>query len=147
MTTPLVPLALVVDAVCQHLHNLKVGYWPGSTGTYPKTTSQPPIYVKRLPSAPVAAYAVTAYNLELDAYDPRKQTVRIQIRSRNPFDADQLADRAVQAMHAVHHQTWGPVTIHRCKHLYAAQLGADPATRLDERTDNYELEVTNAKQQ
>ena len=67
---------------------------------------------------------------------------RVQVRVRAPYDADPLADAALAALHGAHHETWGGLRVARCAHLSALQLGADQSG-LDERSDNYELHITN----
>lgn len=141
MTAP--PLQAVVAAVAQHLHDAGVAYWPGPTGTYPKRMPRPPAYAKRLQADPQTALAVNAYQLD-DNPDPGQAvaTVWVQVRARAPMDADPLADAARQALHGQHNTVWAGVRVARCTHESTAQLGADPASGLDERTDNYRIEVT-----
>lgn len=139
MTTP---LRSVIDAVCTRLDTAGVAYWPGPDGSYPKTPPRRPAFAKRLPATPPEALAVATYGLDLqpDPQDP-SEVFRVQVRSRAPYDADPPADQALAALHGQHHQVWAGIRVQRCRHLSTAQLGADPSTGLDERTDNYELEV------
>lgn len=139
MTTP---LRSVIDAVCTRLDAAGVAYWPGPDGTYPKTPPRTSAFAKRLPATPAQALAVTAYDVELTP-DPEDtvEVFRVQVRSRAPYDADPTADAALAILHGQHHQEWAGIRVQRCRHLSTAQLGADPSTGLDERTDNYELEV------
>ena len=132
----------VIDAVATRLNDAEVGYWPGPTGTYPTTLPRTPVYAKRLPATPPEALAVNVYGQDLqpDPTDPT-EVFRGQVRSRAPYDADPPADQALAALHGQHHQVWAGIRVQRCRHLSTAQLGADPSTGLDERTDNYELEV------
>ena len=134
-------LTSVVDAVATRLNELGLGYWDTSS-TYPKTPPRTPIYGKRYATGtPTAAIAVTAYNVTLPTNpDLHTETIRVQVRCRNVGNADLIADPIVNAIHGQHHQTWGPLTIQRCIHISTAQLGAD-TQNMDERTDNYELEI------
>ena len=131
----------VIDAVATRLDTAGVGYWPGPTGTYPTTLPRTPVYAKRFPATPPEAFSVSVYSLDLtpDPDDPT-EVFRVQVRSRAPYDADPHADEALQALHGQHNAVWAGVRVERCRHLSTAQLGADTAG-LDERTDNYELEV------
>lgn len=133
----------VTVAVMTRLHDREVAWWPGSLdGAYPKQPPRTPVFAKRLPATPPEALAVATYGLDLqpDPQDP-SEVFRIQVRSRAPYDADPPADQALAALHGQHHQVWAGIRVQRCRHLSTAQLGADPSTGLDERTDNYEIEV------
>lgn len=132
----------IINAIGTHLSNQKVAYWPGLTGTYPKTSPIPPVFAKRLPPTPVTAFAINVYHITPPAPDETVWRYRVQIRSRAPLNADANADKALNVLHAIHNQTWGGVHVARVLHESTAQLGADPSTGVDERTDNYLLEVT-----
>lgn len=134
-------LRTVINAVATRLHDTGVGYWPGPEGTYPDTPQARSIYAKRLPPKPAEAYAVTAYGLTTTPDpDVTSYTVRVQVRSRAPYDADPMGDDALNSLHGLHHQEWAGLHVDRCQHLSTAQLGADSAG-LDERTDNFELTI------
>lgn len=136
-------LQTIVVAVMTRLSDSGVAWWPGSIdGAYPTTPPRTPVYAKRIPASSPEALAVSVYQLDLqpDPEDPT-EVFRVQVRTRAPFDADPTADEALAALHGAHRQQWAGVRIERCRHLSTAELGADPATSLDERTDNYELEV------
>ena len=138
MTTPIL---LVIDAVAACLDDAGIGYW-NPTGTYPAQPEKPPVYGKRLPAkSPSTAVAVNVYGVEVSP-DPNQpvETFRIQIRTRKAGVADDLADTILSRLHGSHHEKWGALTIQRCRHTSTAQLGLDTAG-LDERTDNYQLEV------
>ena len=138
MTTPLL---LVNDAVASRIDEAGLGFW-NPTGAYPKDPSVPPIFGKRLPAtASGEAIAVNTYSITVSP-NPNQpvETVRVQVRCRAPVVADTLADTILGVLHGAHHEQWGPLIIQRCAHISTAQLGLD-VNGLDERTDNYELEI------
>lgn len=135
----------VIHALATHLNDTRIGVWPGPNGTHDHRSSQPLIFAKNPPRAPQAhtAYILTAYQHAhtIDPSTARVHTVRIQILSRAPRDADPLGDAVVRALHGQHRQEWNGLAIDRCKHVSTVQLGADSAG-LDERTDNFEITIT-----
>lgn len=142
MTTP---LKLVIDAVASTTDQAGLGFW-NPHGTYPNNPNVPPIYAKRFPpKAPDNALTINAYGIQVSP-DPNQpvETIRVQVRSRAKNTAslvvDDIADPILTLLHGAHHQKWGALTIQRCQHLSTAQLGVD-AAGLDERTDNYQLEI------
>lgn len=140
MTTP---LALVVDAVASRIDQAGLGYW-NPAGAYPAAPERPPVYGKRFPpKAPQTAVSVNAYSIQVSP-DPHQpvETIRVQVRTRKPGTADPLADSILTLLHGKHHEQWGALRVQRCRHLSTAQLGVDTAD-LDERTDNFELEILN----
>ena len=118
-------IAEVIDAVCQHLSQAGIFYYPGATATYKPEAGQVPVTAKRLPAPWDTAAAVNVYSQEL-------------LHVRASPTADILADRAVEALHGVHAAQWGALRVDRCVHLHTAQLGADEKG-LDHRTDNFQL--------
>lgn len=144
MTTPQPTMRAITRAVCERLAQAGVAYWPGEDGDYTRPPGgPPPVYAKRLQTTPETALAVAAYQIDPPITPGDNVTVaRVQVRARAPYDADPLADAALTALHGAHHQKWGGLRVARCAHLSAVQLGADQAG-LDERTDNYELHITN----
>ncbi|RTE47892.1 hypothetical protein [Actinobaculum sp. 352] len=133
----------VIDAVATRLATAHIAAWDGPDRPLPDN-GLPPVFVKRLQATPDTAFAVNVYNMTLSP-DPSLpgQVAYVQIRTRAPYDADPLADMAAAALHGVHAESWtGTVRVGRCRHLSTAQLGADPDTLLDERTDNYEIHLS-----
>lgn len=132
----------IIHAIATRLHETGVGYWPGPTGTYPQKLAIPPIFAKRLPPTPGRAIAINTYGTDLNPNPDMASilTVRIQVRSRAPMDADPTGDNAITALHGQHHQEWAGLIVDRCRHLSTAQLGADSAG-LDERADNFEITI------
>ena len=129
-----------LNAIGNHLTQAGVVYWPGQTQEYTNPGTQPPLYAKRLPETPQTCAAINAYSLTIPANtNTPGMVIRFQVRSRAPQDADPLADSILNALHGAHHQEWDGLSVGRITHLSTAQLGADPQTGLDERTDNYEL--------
>ena len=104
-------IAEVIDAVCSHLAEVGIFYYPGATATY-------------------------SQELPLPGSDT--VMVNVQLHVRASPTADILADRAVEALHGVHAAQWGALRVDRCVHLHTAQLGADEKG-LDHRTDNFQL--------
>lgn len=130
--------AEVIDAVCQHLAQAGVFYYPGATAAYKPGAGQVPVTAKRLPAPWDAAAAVNVYSQALPLPGSDTVTVNVQLHVRASPTADILADRAVEALHGVHAATWGSLRVDRCVHLSTAQLGADEKG-LDHRTDNFQL--------
>lgn len=131
-------LAEVIDAVCSHLSQAGIFYYPGATATYKPGAGQVPVMAKRLPAKWDTAAAVNVYSQELPLPGSDTITVNVQLHVRASPTADILADRAVEALHGVHAATWGSLRVDRCVHLSTAQLGADEKG-LDHRTDNFQL--------
>lgn len=144
MTTDNPTMRDITRAVCERLAQAGVAYWPGEDSAYTLTPGgPPPVYAKRLQATPETALAVATYQIDPPITPGINVTVaRVQVRVRAPYDADPLADAALAALHGAHHQTWGGLRVARCAHLSALQLGADQSG-LDERSDNYELHITN----
>lgn len=128
--------------VCQHLHDLKLGLYPGLGRSYPHRSGLPPIYSKHQPPTPAECITVNTYAVDTDP-DPEipGAVVRVQIRVRAEHDADPLADQIADALDKSHHQVWAGIRVARCKRISTVQLGLD-AAGLDERTDNYEIHTT-----
>lgn len=131
----------LIDAVGSYLNEVgTIFYTPD--GVYPTTLTVPPAYAKRIPvSAPSEAVALIVYDSEAPptphvcAYQ-----YRLQVRVREPYDADPLADQIMRALVGTHNRFWGDVRVQTVSHLSTAQLGLDDSD-LDERTDNYLLIV------
>lgn len=130
--------AEVIDAVCQHLSQAGIFYYPGATATYKPSAGRVPVTAKRLPAPWDTAAAVNVYSQELPLPGSDTVMVSFQVHVRASPTADILADRAVEALHGVHAATWGALRVDRCIHLTTAQLGAD-GKGLDHRTDNFQL--------
>lgn len=131
-------LAEVIDAVCSHLSQAGIFYYPGATATYKPSAGQVPVTAKRLPSTWDTAAAVNVYSQALPLPGSDTVMVSFQLHVRASPTADILADRAVEALHGVHAAQWGTLHVDRCAHLHTAQLGADEKG-LDHRTDNFQL--------
>ena len=131
-------LAEVIDAVCMHLAEVGIFYYPGGNVEYKPSASQVPVMAKRLPAKWDTAAAVNVYSQDLPLPGSDTITVNVQVHVRASPTADILADRAVEALHGVHAAQWGSLHVDRCAHLYTAQLGADEKD-LDHRTDNFQL--------
>ena len=131
-------LAEVIDAVCQHLSQAGIFYYPGGNVEYKPEAGQVPVTAKRLPAPWDTAAAVNVYGLSLPLPGSDTVMVNLQLHVRASPTADILADRAVEALHGVHASQWGSLRIDRCAHLSTAQLGADEKG-LDHRTDNFQL--------
>ena len=131
-------IAEVIDAVCQHLSQAGIFYYPGATATYKPEAGQVPVTAKRLPAPWDTAAAVSVYSQALPLPGSDTVTVNVQLHVRASPTADILADRAVEALHGVHAARWGSLRVDRCMHLSTAQLGADEKG-LDHRTDNFQL--------
>ncbi|GEL47405.1 hypothetical protein CHO01_25210 [Cellulomonas hominis] len=128
----------VLRGIAAHLHAAGVGVWTGPEEVAPAGKTL--IALKRLPPSPDRALAISVYDLDLDVELPNTG-VMVQILSRAPGAADEvddLADDALEAMHAVHHATWGALRVARCVHESTAPLGADGNGR-EERSDNYRI--------
>ena len=131
----------IENAVGARLNSTGVAYW-NPTDAYPEVLAVPPAFRKRFPPrAPATALLITAYDLDVSV-DPNQplRAYRLQIRSRAPFDANPLADDALEVLHGFHHQVWGNLNIQRCRHYSSSQLGADSQGN-DERSDNYILDI------
>lgn len=138
MTTP---LAMAVDAVASRIDTAGLGYW-NPNSAYPPAPERTPIYGKRFPpKAPDTAIAINCYSIEMNP-DPGQpvERIRVQVRSRAKGNADDVGDPILTLLHGKHHEQWGALIVQRCRHLSTAQLGVD-SQGLDERTDNYELEI------
>ena len=131
-------IAEVIDAVCTHLAEAGVFYYPGGNVEYKPEAGQVPVTAKRLPAKWDTAAAVNVYGLALPLPGSDTVMVNVQLHVRASPTADILADRAVEALHGVHAATWGSLRVDRCLHLHTAQLGADEKG-LDPRTDNFQL--------
>ena len=131
-------LAEVIDAVCMHLSEAGIFYYPGGNVEYKPSASQVPVTAKRLPAKWDTAAAVNVYSQDLPLPGSDTITVNLQVHVRASPTADILADRAVEALHGVHAAQWGSLRVDRCAHLSTAQLGADEKD-LDHRTDNFQL--------
>ena len=131
-------IAEVIDAVCQHLSQAGIFYYPGATATYTPGAGLGPVTAKRLPAPWDTAAAVNVYSQALPLPGSDTVMVSFQVHVRASPTADVLADRAVEALHGVHAAQWGSLRVDRCVHLHTAQLGADEKG-LDHRTDNFQL--------
>lgn len=131
-------IAEVIDAVCMHLAEAGIFYYPGGSVEYKPSASQVPVTAKRLPAKWDTAAAVNVYSQDLPLPGSDTITVNVQVHVRASPTADVLADRAVEALHGVHAAQWGSLRVDRCAHLSTAQLGADEKD-LDHRTDNFQL--------
>lgn len=131
-------IAEVIDAVCMHLAEAGIFYYPGGSVEYKPSASQVPVTAKRLPAKWDTAAAVNVYSQDLPLPGSDTITVNVQVHVRASPTADVLADRAVEALHGVHAAQWGSLRVDRCAHLSTAQLGADDKG-LDHRTDNFQL--------
>ena len=130
-------IAEVIDAVCMHLAEAGVFYYPGGNVEYKPGADRVPVMAKRLPAPWDTAAAVNVYSQTLPLRSDTV-TVNVQLHVRASPTADILADRAVEALHGVHAAQWGALHVDRCIHLHTAQLGADEKG-LDHRTDNFQL--------
>lgn len=131
-------IAEVIDAVCSHLAEAGVFYYPGGNVEYKPEAGRVPVTAKRLPAKWDTAAAVNVYSQDLPLPGSDTVTVNLQLHVRASPTADILADRAVEALHGVHAAQWGSLRVDRCVHLSTAQLGADEKG-LDHRTDNFQL--------
>ena len=131
----------VLGAVGARIDEVGAGFWQPS-GAYPQTPPRPPVYGKRFPvDAPDTAISLNVYGVEVGV-DPKQPTrkYRVQVRCRAPLVADPLADTIMGFLHGAVRETWGEVRVQLCHHVSTAQMGVDENS-LDERTDNYEIEV------
>ena len=131
-------LAEVIDAVCTHLAEAGIFYYPGRNVEYKPEAGRVPVTAKRLPAKWDTAAAVNVYSQALPLPGSDTVTVNVQLHVRASPTADILADRAVEALHGVHAAQWGSLRVDRCVHLHTAQIGADEKG-LDHRTDNFQL--------
>jgi hypothetical protein len=128
----------VLRGIAAHLTAAGTGVWAGPDEVV--TADQTLIALKRLPESPDRAIAISVYDLDLDVELP-STGVMVQILTRAPGPADEvddLADDVIDAMHAVHHATWGSLRVARCAHQSTAPLGADDSGR-EERSDNFRI--------
>ena len=117
-------LAEVIDAVCTHLAEAGIFYYPGRNVEYKPEAGRVPVTAKRLPAKWDTAAAVNVYSQALPLPGSDTVTVNVQLHVR----ASPTADAA----------QWGSLRVDRCVHLHTAQIGADEKG-LDHRTDNFQL--------
>ncbi len=121
--------ALVLDGV---------GIWREDPSTY--TAHEVGITYRRTPKSPDRVLVLTPYGTDdpLPLYN-RVTLVQVKVRgSTKPLDAEKLSEKAFQALHFRHHETWGATRIARIRRVSSGDLGVDENDR-PTLSDNYEI--------